>query len=107
MDNNYYSVDRKIFNLENKTDCFFMVCTGNGMVNAGINNKDLLLFKKTDKPLNGSIVAVEICGQVVCRRYIKNGTDIILHREDGLTPDLIRKRCKFKGEFVSLIRNFC
>lgn len=95
-----------MFNLDDNTDCFFMVCDGNGMVNAGIHDKDLLLFKVTNSPTNGSIVAAEIEGQVMCRRYIRNGSEIILRREDGKTPDIIRKRCKFKGELLSLVRNF-
>ena len=66
----------------------------------------LLLFKTTDNPVDGSIVAVEVAGKLLCRRYLKNGSYIILRREDGKTPDIIRKRCKFKGELVSLVRNF-
>lgn len=103
---NYYRIDHKVFNLDDKTECFFMVCDGNGMVNSGIHDKDLLLFKLTDNPAIGSIVAAEVDGQVMCRRYIKNGSDIILRRENNQSPDIVLKRCKFKGELVSLIRNF-
>ena len=46
----YYRVSYSLFNLDDKTDCFFMICNGNGMSNAGIYDKDLLLFKYTDKP---------------------------------------------------------
>ena len=102
----YYRVSYSLFNLDDKTDCFFMICNGNGMSNACIYDKDLLLFKYTDKPTNGSIVVAEVGGKDMCRRYIQNGSDIILRREDGTTPDIIRKRCKFKGELVSLVRNF-
>ena len=102
----YYRINCKMFNLDEQADLFFMICDGNGMTNAGIQDKDLLLFKTTNKPVDGSIVAVEVDGKVLCRRYIHHGPDIILRRDDGKTPDIIRKRCKFKGELVSWVRNF-
>ena len=102
----YYRINPLMFNLEPKTDCFFVIADGNGMVNAGIHDKDLLLFKTTDTPQNGSIVAVEVDGQFMCRRYLRSGKKIILRRENNETPDLVVKNCTFKGELQSLIRNF-
>ena len=102
----YYRFSREMFNIDKDLEYFFMVFDGNGMINAGIHDKDLLLFKKTSRPSVGSIVVAEINGQVCCRRYIRNGSDVILRREDKTSPDLVLKRCKFKGELVSLVRNF-
>ena len=102
----YYRVNSKMFNVDEQADLFFLICDGNGMASAGIQDKDLLLFKTTDNPVDGSIVAVEVAGKLLCRRYLKNGSYIILRREDGKTPDIIRKRCKFKGELVYLVSNF-
>ena len=43
----YYRFSREMFNIDKDLEYFFMVCDGNGMINAGIHDKDLLLFKKT------------------------------------------------------------
>ena len=102
----YYFVPGKLFNIEHAADCFFVKVDGNGMIKAGINNKDLLLFKKTSNPTDGSIVMVEVDGQTMCRRYIKKGSDIILRREGRPTTEIVVKTCNVQGELVSLVRNF-
>lgn len=102
----YFNVPKKLFNIEDAADCFFVKVDGNGMKKAGINSKDLLLFKKTSTPTDGSIVMVEVDGQTMCRRYIKKGSDIILRREGRPTTEIVVKTCNVQGELVSLVRNF-
>ena len=102
----YYPISKSLLNMDSNADCFMMVATGNGMINAGINDKDILVFRTTDAPQLGSIVAVEVDGQVMCRRYLKDGRKTILRRELSEPTDMIVNKCTFKGELQSLIRNF-
>ena len=102
----HYAVSKELFGLDNQTEYFLMQADGKGMSKAGIKNKDLLLFKITQTPTIGSIVAAEIDGQVMCRRYIKKGTKTILRRVNDNSADFVVDNCVFKGELVSLIRNF-
>ena len=102
----YYGLSRELFNLDKNSEFFLMEAEGKGMSKAGIKNKDLLLFKVTETPTVGSIVAAEVDGQVMCRKYIKTGTKTILRRVNDKNADLVVDNCIFKGELVSLVRNF-
>ena len=102
----YYDLSRELFNLDKDSDFFLMEVDGKGMSKAGIKNKDLLLFRITETPTIGSIVAAEVDGQVICRKYIKKGTKTILRRVNDKNADIVVDNCIFKGELVSLVRNF-
>lgn len=82
-----------------------MPAAGDGMIYAGIHDKDYLIFKKTDTPQVGAIVVVEINGQDVCRRLLrKKEESVVLRREYNDTPDLVVSNCVFKGELVDIIK---
>ena len=101
-----FRVDTHVFNMDKRAECFFVIVSGDGMVNAGIKDKDTLLFRATNTPKSGSIVAVEVDGKLMCRRYIRKGKTIILRREELVPIDTPVKNCTFKGELQSLIRNY-
>ncbi len=103
------ALDAKLFNLPEgikSNDYFLMTADGHGMINAGIYNNDILLFKKTTTPEIGSIVVAEHEGARMCRRLLKKGKKYVLRRENNETPDIITDKVTVLGELVSLIRNF-
>ena len=103
------SLDCKLFNMPEDSkgsDYFLMIADGNGMVNARINNNDILVFKKNANPKMGSLVFVEHNGERMCRRLLKKGKKFVLRRENNETPDIIAENVTVIGELVSLVRNF-
>ena len=103
------SLDHKLFNLPEKCsnhDYFLMRADGDGMVNAGVINNDMMIFKKTNQAPLGSLVVVEYGGGVMLRRLLQKDDDYILRRENNETPDIITKEVNILGVLVSLVRNF-
>lgn len=94
----------------NSAECYFIsTAKGNGMINAGIRDGDMVVFYRTENVPNGSVAAVSVSGgEVMCRRYMKEGRKIRLRREDGKTPDLVAEKSEVKvlGVMISLIRRF-
>ena len=64
-------------------DVFAVEAKGEGMVNAGINNGDMLFFLKCNKFRSGEIVAVNVNGEDVVRRIYKGRNRVKLCRETG------------------------
>lgn len=86
---------------------FIMNADGDGMVNAGIHNEDVIIFYRTKEAPSGSICAVRLNdGQTMCRRYLREGKRIRLRRENGITPDLLVDDCEVLGVMVTLVRKF-
>lgn len=102
----YFRVPHELFNIDNTSEFFFLTVSGSGMKKFGINDKDLLLFKATEKPDVGSIVVAEIDGEFKCFEYIKKGTSKILRRLNSIKEEISVENCKLKGQLVSLVRNF-
>ena len=102
----YFRVPHELFNIDNTSEFFFLAASGSGMKKVGINDKDLLLFKATEKPDVGSIVVAEIDGEFKCCEYIKKGSSKILRRLNSIKEEISVENCKLKGQLVSLVRNF-
>lgn len=89
--------------------CFISTAKGEGVVNAGIYDGDMLVFYRTKEVPNGAIAAVFVSGgEVLCRRYLKEGRKIRLRREDGTTPDIVveKSEAEVLGVMITLIRRF-
>jgi DNA polymerase V len=57
--------------IRNKPATFFMRMSGHSMINAGINDGDILIVDRSIKPVNGKIVIAVIDGEMLVRRYEK------------------------------------
>lgn len=81
----YVSVDTMYLSIDEdqKKDCFAAEASGNGMINAGIKDGDMLFFLKTDKFRSGEIVAVTVNGESMVRRIFKGRGQVKLCRETG------------------------
>jgi repressor LexA len=101
-------LDGKLFNIpdDDSNDYFIMRADGNGMVNAGVHNNDMMIFKKTDNAPFGSLVAVEYKGDLMFRRLLQKDSNYVLRRENNETPDIITDEIRILGVLVSLVRNF-
>lgn len=83
-----------------------LTATGDGMRNAGIRTGDWLVFDVELQPNDGDIVMATVNGQMMCRRYFREGEQYRIRREDGCTPDIITSDCIILGVLVGLTRRY-
>ena len=84
---------------------FVLQADGNGMANAGIHTGDLLIFDAEQPVKDGDIVMLEVGGEPMCRRVFTEGSKKRIHREDGVTPDIVTEECVVYAVLVGLMRN--
>jgi len=96
-------------NIENKGEFFGLKVSGDSMVEAGINDGDTVVIKKTDTAENGKIVVALIDDhEAMLKRLRRKGKTIALESANRnyetkiFGPD----RVKVQGVLVSLYRNF-
>ena len=97
-------------NLNNKNEEFYgLKVEGDSMINAGINDGDTVIVKKTSNVDSGQIAVVLIDDQeATLKRVRKKGNTIALeaaNRNYG-TKIYAANRIKIQGKLVSLYRNF-
>ena len=97
-------------NLGSKNDEFYgLKVEGNSMINAGINDGDTVIIKKTDTAENGKIVVALIDDhEATLKRLRKKTNSIALEsaNPDYETRIFNPERVKIQGILVSLYRNF-
>lgn len=82
---------------------------GDSMVNAGINDDDIVIIKKVDSAENGTIVVALVDDQeVTLKRFRRSGNKVILEPEnDNYEPQVYDpERVKIQGRLVSLFRTY-
>ena len=96
-------------NLEKNGEFFGLKVNGDSMIEAGINNGDTVIIKKTDTAENGKIIVALIDDhEAMLKRLRRKGKSIALESANRnyetkiFGPD----RVKVQGVLVSLYRNF-
>ncbi len=82
---------------------------GDSMINAGINDHDIVIIKKTETAENGTIVVALVDdAEVTLKRFRKSGSKIILEPEnDNYEPQIFDpERVKIQGQLISLFRTY-
>ncbi len=82
---------------------------GDSMVNAGINDDDIVIIKKTDTAENGTIVVALVDdAEVTLKRFRRSGNKVILEPEnDNYEPQVFDpERVKIQGRLISLFRTY-
>lgn len=83
QDTPYYDVDNK-YNVD-----FCITVRGNSMINAGINDGDIVFIKSMPEVPNGRIACVEIDNEKVClKRFYKSADGIMLVSENPKYPPI-------------------
>ncbi len=78
-------------------DTFLVKVNGLSMINAGIQNGDILLVDSTAEPKNGKIVIAAINGEITVKRLQAKGKKIYLKAENAaFAPIEILKEMNFK-----------
>ena len=94
--------------IRNKPATFFMRVSGNSMVNAGINEGDIVIVDRSLKAQNGKVVIAVIDGEMLIRRYEKTLNRLRLIPETPkLSPIEVNEFSDFKiwGVVTCIIRN--
>lgn len=78
---------------------FSFVATGNGMINAGIKDNDIVIFEITDEIKNGEIGCFTINGKPICKRYFYNqehSLHVLQYEDSKQAPILVNDNQEFK-----------
>lgn len=74
------------------------------MVEAGINDGDLIVLRKQDYADDGEIVVAMINGETTLKRIFRRNGKVILHPENKEMKDIVVKDCEIQGVLVSCIK---
>ncbi|MDP8262447.1 MAG: transcriptional repressor LexA [Candidatus Ancaeobacter aquaticus] len=91
---------------ENK-DYFLLKVTGESMIDAYINDGDLVLIKFQPCAENSDIIVAMVNGEVTLKRFFKKNDHIILKPENqSMTPIIVEKNDDFKiiGKVEMVVR---
>lgn len=86
---------------------FFLRANGDSMVEAGINDNDLILVRKTEKAEEGDIVVALVDGENTLKRFFldKKSKKIILHPENKKLKDIVVSSCDIQGVAVKVLKD--
>lgn len=68
---------------------FVMRASGGSMVGDGIADGDVLLVDRAIRPSSGNVVIAVVEGEMVCRRYFRQGSETKLQASHAGTPDIV------------------
>lgn len=93
----------------NPASTFMLEVFGDSMVNAGIDNKDILIIDKNKIPADSNIVVAMIDDSATVKRFYRKDNLIILHPENSKYSDIIvgaEDNFLILGVVVGLIKKF-
>lgn len=91
----------------NDSDNFFALrVNGESMIDAGINDKDIVIIKKQEYANNGDIVVALIEDSATVKRFFRKDGKIVLHPENITMNDMIFDDVQILGTVKGLIRKF-
>ncbi len=85
---------------------FLVEVAGNGMINAGILDKDKLICLRNQEIADGDIVVVNANGESMLRRFFKEGNAARLKRENGTGEQIIVTDYTIVGKLVGIQRKY-
>ena len=86
-------------------DYFILRAYGDSMINAGIEDNDLVLVRKQSAAESGQIVVALIENEATLKRLYPESGHIRLHPENPAIPDIIVKDCEIQGVAIKVIKD--
>ena len=77
------SLDLNSYLVKNPVATFFVRVTGDSMINAGINDNDILIVDRSLKPSHGKIVIAVVDGNMTVKRLYKRSGKLVLMPENN------------------------
>lgn len=87
-------------------ELFMLHAKGESMINAGIEEGDLLVIRKQNTAEDGEIVVALTDGKNTLKRIYHRSGQVILHPENPKLKDIVVKDCAVQGVLVSCIKMF-
>lgn len=86
---------------------FFLRANGDSIIEAGIDDGDLVLIRKTTEANDGDIVVALVDNENTLKRihFDRENQFIILHPENNEMQDIIVKECVIQGVAVKIIKD--
>ena len=88
-----------------KGDFFILRARGDSMINAGIEDGDLVLARKQDVAEYNQIVVALVGDEATLKRFRPQGAKIYLHAENPEYDDIVLDSCLIQGVAVKIIKN--
>ena len=85
---------------------FMLHASGNSMVEAGIDDGDLIVLRKQDHAEDGEIVVALTNGENTLKRLYHRNGKIVLHPEKKTMKDIIVNNCEIQGVLVGCIKTY-
>ena len=83
-DNLEKSLDLNSYLIKRPAATFFVRVNGDSMINAGINDNDILVVDRSIKPSHGKVIIAVLDGQMTVKRLHKRSGKVILMPENDL-----------------------
>ncbi|MBO5339291.1 MAG: repressor LexA [Clostridia bacterium] len=86
---------------------FILTASGDSMIEAGIDDGDMIIIKQQETARKGDIVVALAGGQSTLKRYMPDPTikKIRLHPENSSMEDIIVDSCQVQGVAVKVIKS--
>lgn len=90
-----------------KKEVFTLEVDGDSMINAGINDKDIVIVERCNEAENGDIIiAMTDDNEVTIKRFYKENGYIRLQPENDLMTPIIQNNITILGKPIGLYRKF-
>ena len=80
--------------------------SGQSMIKAGINDKDLAIIERCNDAVNGEIVVALIDDSATIKRFFKEENHIRLQPENDTMDPIIVDDCSILGKLVGIFRAY-
>ena len=86
---------------------FILVASGDSMIEAGIDDGDMIIIKQQETARKGDIVVALAGGQSTLKRYMPDPSikKIRLHPENSSMEDIIVDNCQVQGVAIKVIKS--
>lgn len=86
---------------------FILTASGDSMIEAGIDDGDMIIIKQQETARKGDIVVALAGGQSTLKRYMPDPTikKIRLHPENSSMEDIIVDNCQVQGVAIKVIKS--
>jgi len=92
--------------IKHDNELFMLRVSGESMINAGINDKDLAIIESTNDAKNGEIVVALIDDSATIKRFFKEKNHIRLQPENDTMDPIIVPNCSILGKLVGIYRSY-
>jgi repressor LexA len=89
---------------EDPAKLFALRVKGDSMINAGIREGDLVVFREQQAASAGAIVAAMVEDEATIKFYFQQGGRIVLKAANPLYPDMYFSELRILGKLKSLVR---